>query len=58
MSKYDELKERACRVNMEIPRRNVAICTFGNVSAFDFKEKVFAIKPSGVAHTHSTFATA
>ncbi len=36
---------------MEIPRRNLAIYTFGNVSAFDPDEGVFAIKPSGVAYS-------
>jgi L-ribulose-5-phosphate 4-epimerase len=50
MSKYDELKERAYRANMEIPKRNLAIYTFGNVSAFDPKAGVFAIKPSGVSY--------
>lgn len=54
MSKYDELKERAYKSNMEIPKRNLAIYTFGNVSAFDPKEKVFAIKPSGVEYDRLT----
>lgn len=35
---------------MEIPRRNLAIYTFGNVSAFDEESSVFAIKPSGVPY--------
>ena len=34
-SSYGELKEQAWRANMEIPRRGLAIYTFGNVSAFD-----------------------
>ena len=34
-SSYDELKEQAWQANMEIPRRGLAIYTFGNVSAFD-----------------------
>ena len=45
---YDDLKEQAWRANMEIPRRGLAIYTFGNVSAFDAGRAVFAIKPSGV----------
>ncbi|MBN2573891.1 MAG: L-ribulose-5-phosphate 4-epimerase [Deltaproteobacteria bacterium] len=49
-SSYDELKETAWRANMEIPRRGLAIYTFGNVSAFDAQRAVFAIKPSGVAY--------
>jgi L-ribulose-5-phosphate 4-epimerase len=35
---------------MEIPRRGLAIYTWGNVSAFDPNKGVFAIKPSGVAY--------
>jgi len=49
-STYGELKEEAWRANMEIPRRGLAIYTFGNVSAFDAGRAVFAIKPSGVAY--------
>jgi L-ribulose-5-phosphate 4-epimerase len=49
-SSYDELKEQAWRANLEIPRRGLAIYTFGNVSAFDAARAVFAIKPSGVAY--------
>ena len=47
---YRELKERAWAANMEIPRRGLAIYTFGNVSAFDGDRGVLAIKPSGVAY--------
>jgi len=47
---YRELKERAWVANMEIPRRGLAIYTFGNVSAFDRERGVLAIKPSGVAY--------
>ena len=49
-STYDELKQQAFEANMEIPRRGLAIYTFGNVSAFDAGRAVFAIKPSGVAY--------
>lgn len=49
-SAYGDLKEQAWRANMEIPRRGLAIYTFGNVSAFDADRAVFAIKPSGVAY--------
>ena len=55
-SSYDELKEQAFRANMEIPRRGLAIYTFGNVSAFDAERAVFGIKPSGVAYEHLTAA--
>jgi L-ribulose-5-phosphate 4-epimerase len=49
-SKYHALKERAWAANMEIPRRGLAIYTFGNVSALDSRAGVFAIKPSGVPY--------
>jgi L-ribulose-5-phosphate 4-epimerase len=47
-SPYRELKERAWAANQEIPKRGLAIYTFGNVSAFDRARGVIAIKPSGV----------
>ena len=50
MSKYQQLKEEAYAANMEIPQHGLAVYTFGNVSAFDADQKVFAIKPSGVAY--------
>ena len=46
---YKTLKEEALVANMEIPRRNLAIYSLGNVSAFDPAKAVFAIKPSGVS---------
>ncbi len=49
-SSYGELKEKAWRANQEIPRRGLAIYTFGNVSSFDPQRGVFAIKPSGVEY--------
>ena len=55
-SSYDELKQQAFEANMEIPRRGLAIYTFGNVSAFDAGRAVFAIKPSGVAYETLTVA--
>ncbi len=55
-SSYGELKEQAWRANMEIPRRGLAIYTFGNVSALDAERGVFAIKPSGVAYENLTAA--
>ena len=55
-STYQELKEQAWQANMEIPRRGLAIYTFGNVSAFDAERGVFAIKPSGVAYETLTAA--
>jgi L-ribulose-5-phosphate 4-epimerase len=50
MDKYKTLKEEAYEANMEIQTRNLAIYTWGNVSAFDQNLNVFAIKPSGVEY--------
>jgi L-ribulose-5-phosphate 4-epimerase len=53
-SPYRELKERAWAANQEIPKRGLAIYTFGNVSAFDAERGVLAIKPSGVEYERLT----
>lgn len=50
MGRFDELKERAWLCNMELPKRNLVVYTFGNVSAIDREQGVFAIKPSGVPY--------
>lgn len=47
---YATLKQEAWEANMEIPRRNLALYTWGNVSALDRNAGVFAIKPSGVPY--------
>jgi L-ribulose-5-phosphate 4-epimerase len=49
-SRYRELQDKALAANLEIPRRGLAMYTFGNVSAFDPALGVLAIKPSGVAY--------
>jgi len=49
-SPHRDLQERAYEANLEIPRRGLAIYTFGNVSAFDPDRGLLAIKPSGVAY--------
>jgi L-ribulose-5-phosphate 4-epimerase len=50
MSKYDEIRELAYKANMKLPKLNLVIFTFGNVSAADRDMGVFAIKPSGVPY--------
>ena len=50
MKSCDKLRGECYRLNMEIPRQNLAICTFGNVSVMDRRAGVFAIKPSGVPY--------
>ena len=53
-SPYRELKERAWVANQEIPKRGLAVYTFGNVSALDAARGVMAIKPSGVEYARLT----
>lgn len=51
MSKYTYLKEEAYAGNMMLPRLNLVLFTWGNVSFADHRSGVFAIKPSGVAYS-------
>ncbi len=53
-SRYDRIKQEAYEANMQIPQKNLAIYTFGNVSAYDPELAVFAIKPSGVPYERLT----
>ena len=50
MSKYDHIKEEACKANMQLPALGLVLFTFGNVSAADRSLGAFAIKPSGVPY--------
>jgi L-ribulose-5-phosphate 4-epimerase len=50
MKKYKQLKEEVYEANMEIPKNNLAIYTFGNVSAIDRQKGIVGIKPSGVPY--------
>jgi len=47
---YQEIKEQAYEANMQLPKLNLVLFTFGNVSAADQAKGVFAIKPSGVPY--------
>jgi L-ribulose-5-phosphate 4-epimerase len=47
---YKDLKEQVYEANMEIPKHNLAIYTFGNVSAVDRAAGLVGIKPSGVPY--------
>ncbi|MBP3710178.1 MAG: L-ribulose-5-phosphate 4-epimerase AraD [Treponema sp.] len=51
---YQTLKDEAYEANREIPAHNLAVYTWGNVSAFDKARGVFAIKPSGVPYPELT----
>jgi L-ribulose-5-phosphate 4-epimerase len=48
MGKFDKIRERVYRCNMDLPRRDVVVYTFGNVSGIDREQGIVAIKPSGV----------
>lgn len=48
---FDKIREEAYLGNMELPKNNLVVATFGNVSAADHSRNVFAIKPSGVPYT-------
>lgn len=50
MSKYKELKHECYEANMQLPKLDLVVYTFGNVSAVNREEGVFAIKPSGVPY--------
>ncbi|MDR1876716.1 MAG: L-ribulose-5-phosphate 4-epimerase AraD [Flavobacteriaceae bacterium] len=54
MRKYSHLKERAYEGNLLLPKLSLVLLTWGNVSAADHKEGVFAIKPSGVPYDKLT----
>ncbi|MCD8741591.1 L-ribulose-5-phosphate 4-epimerase [Mucilaginibacter roseus] len=48
--KYHDIRESAYEANMQLPKLGLVLFTFGNVSAADREERVFAIKPSGVPY--------
>lgn len=50
MSQYKDIKQEAFEANMQLPKLNLVLFTFGNVSAANRAEGVFAIKPSGVPY--------
>lgn len=50
MTKYQSLKEQCYEANLQLPKLGLVLFTFGNVSAVDRSNGVFAIKPSGVPY--------
>lgn len=54
MNKYDSLKQAAFKANMKLPELGLVMFTFGNVSVADPRNKIFAIKPSGVPYEDLT----
>lgn len=47
---YDRIRQEAYDANMQLPKLGLVLFTFGNVSAADHAQGVFAIKPSGVPY--------
>ncbi len=47
---YKEIKEQCHKANMQLPKLNLVIYTFGNVSVVDRDKCCFAIKPSGIPY--------
>ncbi|WP_143305873.1 L-ribulose-5-phosphate 4-epimerase [Chitinophaga vietnamensis] len=50
MLRYQDIREMAYEANMQLPALGLVIFTFGNVSAADRQQGLFAIKPSGVPY--------
>lgn len=50
MMKYTHIQQEAYEANMQLPKLNLVLFTFGNVSVVDRSLGVFAIKPSGVPY--------
>ena len=53
---YRHIQEAAYHANMQLPKLNLVLFTFGNVSVADRSQGVFAIKPSGVPYEQLTAA--
>ena len=51
---FKKLKEQAYKANMMLPKYGLVTFTWGNVSAVDRGEGIFAIKPSGVEYDELT----
>ncbi len=49
-SKFKDLKQECYEANMQLHALGLVVYTFGNVSAVDRENDVFAIKPSGVPY--------
>jgi len=51
---HEELTKAVCDANIQLPRHNLVIYSWGNISAIDRAAGVVAIKPSGVAYEDLT----
>ncbi len=52
---YSELKKECFEANMLLPKLDLVIYTFGNVSCVDRRHGIFAIKPSGVDYASMSY---
>ncbi len=50
MIRFQSIREEALEANMQLPALGLVLFTFGNASAVDRNQGVFAIKPSGVPY--------
>jgi len=50
----EQLKEQVYKANLLLPKHNLVVFTWGNVSGIDRKSGLFVIKPSGVAYDELT----
>lgn len=46
----EKLKEQVCEANLLLPKYDLVVFTWGNVSGYDPDSKLFVIKPSGVPY--------
>jgi L-ribulose-5-phosphate 4-epimerase len=51
---HDKLRKAVCSANIELPKHNLVIYSWGNVSGVDRATGIVAIKPSGVAYDDLT----
>lgn len=54
---YENIRHEAFTANLQLPKLGLVLFTFGNVSAVDRQQGVFAIKPSGVPYEDLTPAS-
>jgi L-ribulose-5-phosphate 4-epimerase len=51
---HEDLKQRVCQANLDLPRYGLVVFTWGNVSGIDREAGIIAIKPSGVDYDELT----